>query len=82
MIIVEILGGIVFLVLVGATTAFTLIGGLGLLGVVSLERCPECRRFSVQSKSAAQPCLRCRQARLHLLHPRAHSGLSHRKEAA
>jgi len=82
MVIIEILGGVVFLALVGATIIFMLIGGLGLLGVVLFERCPECRRFSVQSKPAVQPCVRCRQSRLHPLRSRAHVGFSERQQAA
>jgi hypothetical protein len=59
MVVVEILGLIAFVMLAGATTAMAVVGGLGALGVASLERCPRCRKLSLQPCGNVQPCPRC-----------------------
>jgi len=83
MVVVEILGGIVFLALAGATTAMALVGGLGLLGVVTLEQCPECMRLAVRPKVPGDPRPRCpHQARVHRLHPQQSFHAGYRRQAA
>jgi hypothetical protein len=69
MVVVEILGVIALLVLAGSTTAMVVIGALGVLGAVSVERCPSCRRSSLRTCGSVWPCRRCaaRVKHVHLL---------------
>ena len=68
MVIIEVVGGVLFAMLVLATASMGVFGGLGMLGVVRLVRCPTCGHLTTASGTAPPDhCAHCRHAALY--HP-------------